>query len=573
MRLSRSIMVLAVAALAGIGGVLAAPHGDNWPDTPVPPEPPPGDRNYIVTDLDVFDDASASSEYMLRLQQQMHALDCCAIDIPKLFSGFRLQTRGYQLAPYLSKADQGVITKMLRNDYPPVRAVNRHHEAVGAVSRGPSGAAHGYLIRGGKLVDLGTLGGRGSEANAINNCGQIVGASQLMFDTGEDVFVYQAGVMKDLGPGHANAISDNGQVAGQHWFDNAPQRAALWVHGKPIELCDEVSEALAINNAGAVVGECSDHGAFLYQNDKRTDLRDYIGHPRRPGVRITDTIGAGINDAGQIIVYEYEIPRPGPSDEIAYLLTPITGESREKALQSVTPQERELWLSRCNRLAELRSIANEDRQKFLDWCSESDALPYLKPHLAETQPAHASCVSLNEIVPADVEDAEIPYRVRIPVSAERFVAELAKLADVSGPQEAADRLGQALNSTWRKKKENDLVWWELKADAHWNATLRLTSDSYSRWVLSAGNRLHHDQLVFRESGKARCLRLDLVDRVLKPRGFKRSDYDMPIAGPYVAWEFNDPGGTLSIQGAPKDRCLPALLVRSVAHARTGTPKP
>jgi TonB family protein len=535
---------------------------------PLPTEPPPGDLQYIVTDLDVFNDAPGKSEYLARLQQQMHALDCCATDIPKLFSGYRLQVRGYQLAPFLPPPDQALIDKVASDENPPVLAINRHNEAVGAYSRAHSDVSQGYLVRDGKLTDLGTLGGRRSQANAINNCGQVAGASELMFDSGEDVFVYQGGVMKDLGPGHANAISDTGLVAGQHWFDGAPQRAALWERGKPIKLCDGLSEAFGVNSVGSVVGECYDDEdndqthAFLYQHGKRIDLHDYIVHPRRPGVRTAESIGAGINDAGQIIAYEYEIPRSDPQDEIFYLLTPVTRDSRARAQQSITLQDRDLWLSRCNRLADLRGISTDDRQKFLDWCTEGAALPYLKQGLSAGRRASTSCISINEIVPANIKDAEIPYRVRIPVSAEQLVQALAKLATVAHPQDAAHQLAQRLGVSWRRKREGDQVWWELPADAQWKVGMRLSSGSGpdEGWYLSAGGRFDHDQLVFRESGKVQCLRIDTVDRILKGRGFDRIDMDVPLAGPSIVWRLNGAGTSFIIQGSPKDACLPALMV-------------
>lgn len=545
---------------------------------PLPTAPPPGDLKYIVTDLDIFDDASANADYLSRLQEQMHRIECCATDVTKLFSGYRLQVRGYQLSTFLPSADQDVIKNVLSEESPPVRAANKRREAVGTVPQRDSDTTHGYLLRDGRLTDLGTLGGRTSEANAINNCGQVVGASGLMFGGGEDVFVYQSGVMKDLGPGHANAISDRGLVAGEGRFDGLNQRAALWVRGKPIELCDALSEAFAINNAGAVVGECDapededQPHAFLYQKGTRIDLRDYIVHPRRPGVRDTNTVGASINDAGQIIIYEYEIPRPNPSDEIAYLLTPVTSESLDKALQSISSQDRDLWLGRCNRLFDLRHIANEDRQPFLRWCTESAALPYLKEHRSETTSARTSCVSLNAIVPANVEDAEVPYRVRIPVSPERFIAELAKLAAVSEPREAVHRLHQGLRASWRKEKEADQVWWTLAADDRWHAALRLSSDPpHDSWVLAAGDRFGHDQLVFRESGTYQCLRIDLVDHVLEARGFERTDTEMPLIGPFIRWELHHSGTVFSIEGEPTDNCLPALLVRYADHARPNSP--
>jgi len=531
-------------------------------------QPPPGDLKYIVTDLAVFDDALSSDYYASLLPKRMHALECCATDIPKLFSGYRLQVRGYDLTGWLPPADRDVLSKLGDTVNAPLRAVNGRDQVVGVFSPEKSDDAHGFLLDGGMLTDIGTLGGKTSEADAINNCGQVAGGAAVLFDSPEHAFVYERGVMKDLGPGHVNAINDSGQAAGLSRLDG--QKAALWSRGKRTVLGEELSEAFGINSAGAVVGEYYDHEdsdqphAFLYQNGKRIDLQDYLVQPRRPGLSAINTTAVGINDDGQITVYERNAtPRShgGGDDFITYLLTPVADRSLEIATRSVSATEQQLWLGRCNRLADFRHIQNDDRQRFMVWCTESAALPYLKHHQTEARSTPASCVSLRDIVPAKVEGAEIPYSVRIPVSAERFVGELAKLATISEPQEAAHQLGQGLAATWRKKKEGDLVWWQLKADAHWNASLRLSSDSHSRWVLSAGDRFGHDQLVFIESGKPQCLHIDLVDRVLTEKGFKRSDVDMPLAGPLIRWEFNRSGASLVIEGAPEDQCLPALVVR------------
>ena len=67
---------------------------------------------------------------------------------------------------------------------------------------------------GGKMTDLGTLGGTFSEGLAVNSSGDIVG------DSNGEAFLVHNGKMTDLGPGMATGINDFGEIAGtsQHAF-------------------------------------------------------------------------------------------------------------------------------------------------------------------------------------------------------------------------------------------------------------------------------------------------------------------------------------------------------------------
>jgi TonB family protein len=582
-KVSDTIITVEQMSTATIDSKAAAPVNIQPPPAPLLHlriQPPPGDLKYIVTDLAVFDDEASSDYYTSLLPKRMHALECCATDIPKLFSGYRLQVRGYDLTGWLPPADRDVLNKLGDTVNAPVRAVNRRNQVVGVFSPEKSDDAHGFLLDGGMLTAIGTLGGKTSEADAINNCGQVAGGAAVLFDSPEHAFVYERGVMKDLGPGHVNAINDSGQAAGLSRLDG--QKAALWSRGKRTVLGEELSEAFGINSAGAVVGEYYDHEdsdqphAFLYQNGKRIDLQDYLVQPRRPGLSALDTTAVGINDDGQITVYERNAtPRSqgGGDDFITYLLTPVAGRSLEIAMRSITSAERQLWLGRCNSLADFRHIQSDDRPRFLVSCTESAALPYLKHDEIESRSRPTTCLSIKDIVPTKVEGAEIPYSVRIPVSADRFIRELSKLATVSQSADAAHQLGRALHATLRKHKSDDLVFYKLETAANWNAELRLSSNPSGGWTISAGDRFGHNQLIFIKSGKPQCLHIDLVDRVLTESGFKRSNVDIPLAGPLIRWELNRNGASLVIGGFPEDQCIPALIVRSIWNVRVGSAGP
>ena len=77
---------------------------------------------------------------------------------------------------------------------------------------------HATLWRNGTAIDLGTLGGKQSEAAAINNRRQIVGVSETALSNSQSpvwhAFVWQGGRMVDLGSGNPVAINGRGQIIG-----------------------------------------------------------------------------------------------------------------------------------------------------------------------------------------------------------------------------------------------------------------------------------------------------------------------------------------------------------------------
>jgi len=159
---------------------------------------------------------------------------------------------------------------------------------------------HALLWRQGvRPIDLGNLGGElENAAFAINDRGQIVGASDLPGDTAQHAFLWQKGVMTDLGT-----------LTG-----------------------DVVSAACAINNKGQVSGVSIDASgqnlrAFLWQNGVMTDLNSLI--PANSPLYLLH--GFGINSRGQIVGFALQT---STGDVHAFLATPMPAEDN---LASVSP--------------------------------------------------------------------------------------------------------------------------------------------------------------------------------------------------------------------------------------------
>jgi probable HAF family extracellular repeat protein len=131
---------------------------------------------------------------------------------------------------------------------------------------------HAVLWKNHLPIDLGNLGGAlNNVAYAINNRGQVVGASDLAGDTTGHGFFWQKGVMTDLGtlPGDfssfAFGINDRGQAVGQSCDPNFNCRAFLWHDGIMTDLNSLVISsslyliaAADINSRGEIVGTAVD---------------------------------------------------------------------------------------------------------------------------------------------------------------------------------------------------------------------------------------------------------------------------------------------------------------------------
>ena len=166
-------------------------------------------------------------------------------------------------------------------------AVNNSGVVVGYSATSPSNTNHAFVYANGVMTDLGTLGGSTSDARSINSSGTIVGVAENGSGLSHP-YAYSGGVMTDLyngtGPGPyfstASSINDTGTIAGQCLVTGFGNHASTLNNGAVTDLGTlggDNSAALAINNAGAVVGYADipddvAHHAFAYRNRVMTDL-------------------------------------------------------------------------------------------------------------------------------------------------------------------------------------------------------------------------------------------------------------------------------------------------------------
>jgi probable HAF family extracellular repeat protein len=176
--------------------------------------------------------------------------------------------------------------------------------------------SHAALLIRGKIIDLGTLGGPNSSANALNEAGQVTGSSTTRDAGTIHAFLYSRGRMIDIdgrGPALFSTgigINARGQVTGQYLNRNNRLHAYLY-SGRGLQdlgtLGGDVSFGWDLNDAGVVVGEsvindpASDpfppFHPFVYRKGVMRDLGVLQGGGH------TANAAQEINNAGQIAGY------------------------------------------------------------------------------------------------------------------------------------------------------------------------------------------------------------------------------------------------------------------------------
>jgi probable HAF family extracellular repeat protein len=171
-----------------------------------------------------------------------------------------------------------------------------------------------FLWDHGTMVDLGSLGGTSGVVYWLNNRGQVAGQSNLAGDQLFHAFFWDRGVLTDLGTlgGDTSTtywLNDAGDVVGSSLITgNQVSHAFLWQHGMMTDLGtvsgDESSIANAINAGGQIVGEsCSSQGACrAFLWENGGPMVDLNTLVKRPS-NLHLQFANAIADSGEILAY------------------------------------------------------------------------------------------------------------------------------------------------------------------------------------------------------------------------------------------------------------------------------
>lgn len=208
-------------------------------------------------------------------------------------------------------------------------AGNSYTDSVAGVYGIPT--VHPFLWDNGQMVDLGSLGGVFANANGLNRKGQVVGGSTLTGEGYGHAYLWTHGAMQDLGFlggsisfAEANAINDDGEIAGHSYTPDETVRGFRWKNGVMTDLGSvpgyDCSNTGSINATGQIVG-------WAYRCDQ-SSVHAALWEKGRPGVDLNTFVPPGsdfelieadfISDTGEITGFGF-LPN---GDEHAFLLIP-----------------------------------------------------------------------------------------------------------------------------------------------------------------------------------------------------------------------------------------------------------
>ncbi len=215
--------------------------------------------------------------------------------------------------------------------------INSSGKVVGKSSTAESHPdTHACLWVGDSITDIGSVvGGDTSEAQAINDSGQVVGYWFEFEDNMNHAFIWDSvtGVSNNIDTGtgwydtRAKSINASGQVVGDGSHNEGDIDAFLWEEGVGMTALGNLGglsiEAFDINDSAQIVGYSGTTDdyihAFLWEDGTMYDLNDFL--PPDSGWLVLER-AYGINNKGQIVGYGFYGTGWDDAEKHGFLLSP-----------------------------------------------------------------------------------------------------------------------------------------------------------------------------------------------------------------------------------------------------------
>ena len=204
-----------------------------------------------------------------------------------------------------SITDLGVVSGY---EYSFADKVNNKGQVSGEITDEEFEKVHGFFYSGGKMSDIGTLGGEFSVASGLNDNGQVVGTSVT---SREEVrgFLWQNGKMTRIGTlggpfSTANGINNKGEVVGFSTISSGSVHSFVWKDGN---MRDISAQCPGRQNGARIINDNSDIAGIFTEDGQSVHSFVLSGKQSRaiPTLGGTFSMPTGISNKAHVVGYSY----------------------------------------------------------------------------------------------------------------------------------------------------------------------------------------------------------------------------------------------------------------------------
>jgi len=276
----------------------------------------------------IFEGATGESHIFLYRNGTLSDLGVVAGDVLSVSVNDLDEIVGTGTLPFLWR--HGTFKDLTSLGVATVQDINNRGQFVGRTTDG-----YAYRYSHGEVERFG-MPGDWSEAYAINDLGQVVGAMNRPDDNAPHAFLNDHGTLQEIGPpydSYATTINERGHVS-LTYFDDFLGSVAIYRKGVTSPRIWSTADGTSINNAGDLLGQFyrtfpGDPGGavLLYKDGVAYFLQPLIDPAELPKSELFLSEAGDINDRGQIVANGIL----GVSASRFFILTPVSQTAASQA--------------------------------------------------------------------------------------------------------------------------------------------------------------------------------------------------------------------------------------------------